>query len=180
MIIRHLLLGSTALLSVLSILGSLIWWIGSATSAPLQTRKVPLFQHFSVLRRKLQTASKLWSSEAAQPKPNSSSARDRDLQLGEPDVMTGLSPVVNRAIIDLVTGAGIDSSQIMAEFGIKYVFLARPFNKDLVRTLMALVALQELHALLKELLGKLRELWLTYHSCRRMELFIHSKRTSWR
>lgn len=132
---RHLLLGSTALLSVLSILGSLIWWIGSATSAPLQTRKSSALPAFLSAEAQTTDRFKTLVIRSSATETKFFIARDRDLQLGEPDVMTGLSPVVNRAIIDLVTGAGIDSSQIMAEFGIKYVFLARPFNKDLVRTI---------------------------------------------
>ncbi|MFM1789048.1 MAG: hypothetical protein RLZZ12_397 [Actinomycetota bacterium] len=132
---RHLLLGSTALLSVISILGSLIWWIGSATSAPLQTRKSSALPAFLSAEAQTTDRFKTLVIRSSATKTKFFIARDRDLQLGDPDVMTGLSPVVNRAIIDLVTGAGIDSSQIMAEFGIKYVFLARPFNKDLVRTI---------------------------------------------
>jgi hypothetical protein len=132
---RHLLLGSTALLSVLSILGSLIWWIGSATSAPLQTRNSSALPAFLSAEAQTTDRFKTLVIRSSATETKFFIARDRDLQLGEPDVMTGLSPVVNRAIIDLVTGAGIDSSQIMAEFGIKYVFLARPFNKDLVRTI---------------------------------------------
>jgi hypothetical protein len=62
-------------------------------------------------------------------------ARDSDLKLGEPDVITGLSPIVTKAINDLVSGSGVSSSQVFAEFGIRYIFMARPLNDDLVRTI---------------------------------------------
>jgi GT2 family glycosyltransferase len=132
---RHLLLGGTALLSIFSLLGSIIWWIGSATSAPLQTRTSSALPAFLSAEAQTVERFKTLVIRSSATETKFFVARDRDLHLGEPDVTTGLSPVVNRAIVDLVTGAGIDSSQIMAEFGIKYVFLARPFNRDLVRTI---------------------------------------------
>ncbi len=132
---RHFLLGSISLLSIISLLGSITWWIGSATSAPLQSKKSSALPAFLSAEAQTQERFKTLVIRASQQETTFFVARDRDLHLGEADVTTGLSPVVNRAIVDLVTGAGIDSSQIMAEFGIKYVFLARPFNKDLVRTI---------------------------------------------
>jgi hypothetical protein len=132
---RHFLLGGTSLLSIISLLGSVIWWIGSATSAPLQARQNSALPAFLSAEAQTEERFKTLVINSSPTETKFFVARDRDLSLGEPDVTTGLSPVVNNAIVDLVTGAGIDSSQIMAEFGIKYVFLSRPFNKDLVRTI---------------------------------------------
>ncbi|MBU3716670.1 MAG: hypothetical protein FGM63_06545 [Candidatus Nanopelagicaceae bacterium] len=132
---RHLLLGSTSLLSIISLLASVVWWIGSASSAPLQTKERSALPAFLSVEAQTDERFKTLVINSSLTETKFFVARERDLYLGEPDITTGLSPVVNKAIINLVTGAGIDSSQIMAEFGIKYVFLARPFNKDLVRTI---------------------------------------------
>ena len=132
---RHFLLGSISLLTIISFLGSIIWWIGSATSAPLQSKKSSALPAFLSAEAQTSERFKTLVIRSSTSETTFFIARDRDLHLGEADVTTGLSPVVNRAIVNLVTGAGIDSSQILAEFGIKYVFLARPFNKDLVRTI---------------------------------------------
>ena len=132
---RHLLLGSTSLLSIISLLASMVWWIGSAASAPLQTKERSALPAFLSVEAQTDERFKTLVINSSQTETRFFVARERDLYLGEPDITTGLSPVVNESIINLVTGAGIDSSQIMAEFGIKYVFLARPFNKDLVRTI---------------------------------------------
>jgi GT2 family glycosyltransferase len=132
---RHLLLGITSLLSIVSLLGSVVWWIGSTASAPLQTKERSALPAFLSVEAQTDERFKTLVINSSSAETRFFVARDRDLHLGEPDITTGLSPIVNKAIIDLVTGAGIDSSQIMAEFGIKYVFLARPFNKDLVRTI---------------------------------------------
>ena len=37
--------------------------------------------------------------------------------------------------MDLVSGSGVNSSKVFAEFGIRYVFMARPVNEELVRTI---------------------------------------------
>ena len=132
---RHLLLGSVSLLTLVSFLGSIIWWIGSATNAPLQSKTASALPAFLSAQAQTEERFKTLVIRSSPRETTFFVARDRDLHLGEADVTTGLSPVVNRAIVNLVTGAGIDSSQIMAEFGIKYVFLARPVNKDLVRTI---------------------------------------------
>ena len=130
---RHLLLGGISLLSLFSLLASVVWWIGSASSVPLQSKAKSALPAF--LSAEAQTDERFKTLVIKSSPTNTSYfiVRDKDLHLGEADVIAGLSPVVNRAIVDLVTGAGIDSSQIMAEFGIKYVFLARPLNQDLVR-----------------------------------------------
>ena len=132
---RHLLLGGTSLLSIVTLLGSIVWWIGGATSVPLQNRASSALPAFLSAEAQTEERFKALVINSSPTETKFFVARDRDLHLGEPDVTTGLSPVVNQAIVDLVTGAGIDSSQVLAEFGIKYVFLARPFNKDLVRTI---------------------------------------------
>jgi len=132
---RHFLLSSISLLTLISFLGSIFWWIGSASSAPLQSKQSSALPAFLSAEAQTNERFKTLVIRSSASETTFFVARDRDLHLGEADVTTGLSPVVNRAIVNLVTGAGIDSSQIMAEFGIKYVFLARPFNKDLVRTI---------------------------------------------
>jgi GT2 family glycosyltransferase len=132
---RHFLLSSISLLTLVSFLGSIFWWIGSASSAPLQSKQSSALPAFLSAEAQTNERFKTLVVRSSASETTFFVARDRDLHLGEADVTTALSPVVNRAIVNLVTGAGIDSSQIMAEFGIKYVFLARPFNKDLVRTI---------------------------------------------
>lgn len=132
---RHLLLGSIASISVLSVLASLIWWVGTPQNAPLQSKSAAALPAFLSANAQTDERFKTLVIRNESNQIRFFIARDQDLKLGEADVMVGLSPDVNRAIVNLVTGAGIDSSQVLAEFGIRYVFLAKPFNEDLVRTI---------------------------------------------
>lgn len=131
---RHLLLGGVSIISLVSVVGSIIWWISTASSAPLQSRESSALPAF--LSANAQTEDK-YKTLVIRSDANRISyfiARDGDLQLGDPDVISGLAPQVNKAIVNLVTGAGIDSSKVLADFGVRYVFLAQPFSEDLVRT----------------------------------------------
>jgi GT2 family glycosyltransferase len=132
---RHIMLGFTALLAAFSVLTSAVWWSASAVNTPVQSKQKSALPAF--LSASAQTVDKFKTLVLRnnQGRINYFVARDSDLKLGQPDVITGLSPVVAKAINDLVTGSGVTSSQVFAEFGIRYIFLARPLDDDLVRTI---------------------------------------------
>ena len=132
---RHILLGATSAIAVISSVLSIGWWVTSANSAPLQKQTQSALPAF--LRASAQTEDKFKTLvfRASDNKVRYFIAREGDLRIGEPDVITGLTPKVNKAVIDLVSGSGVSSSGVFAEFGIKYLFMARPVNEDLVRTI---------------------------------------------
>ena len=132
---RHILLGATSAIAVISSVLSIGWWVTSANSAPLQKQTQSALPAF--LRASAQTEDKFKTLvfRASDNKVRYFIAREGDLRIGEPDVITGLTPKVNKAVIDLVSGSGVSSSGVFAEFGIKYLFMARPINEDLVRTI---------------------------------------------
>lgn len=132
---RHILLGATSAIAVISSVLSIGWWVTSANSAPLQKQTQSALPAF--LRASAQTEDKFKTLvfRASDNKVRYFIAREGDLRIGEPDVITGLTPKVNNAVIDLVSGSGVSSSGVFAEFGIKYLFMARPVNEDLVRTI---------------------------------------------
>ena len=132
---RHLLLGAGTILSAFSIFASLTWWVVTPSSAPLQRSEKSALPAF--LSAQAQTTERFKTLVIRSEKGRISYfiARDKDLQLGDPDVTVGLSPVVNSSIVELVTGTGIDSSRVLAEFGIRYVFLAKPVDEGLVKTI---------------------------------------------
>jgi GT2 family glycosyltransferase len=132
---RHILLTITSVLATFSVLTSAVWWVTSGTNAPLQTKEKAALPAF--LSASAQTVDKYKTLVIRNTESGIRFfvARDSDLKLGEPDVITGLSPVVNQAVVELVSGAGITSSQAFAEFGIRYIFMPKPLNEDLVRTI---------------------------------------------
>jgi len=132
---RHFLLGSVSTISILSIALSIPWLIATSNEAPLQSKTRDALPAFLTVGAQTEERFKTLVIRSENDQTTFFIARDSDLILGEPDVLVGLSLVVNKSIVDLVTGAGIDSSKVLADFGIRYIFLARPLNDDLVRTI---------------------------------------------
>ena len=65
-------------------------------------------------------------------------SRGSDITLGEPDVAPTQDPAIAKAVIELADGSGLTTSKTFAEFGIKYLFVKNPIDKDIVRTIDAL------------------------------------------
>lgn len=132
---RHIMLGVTSVLAAFSVLSSTVWWVSNGAKSPLQTKERSALPAF--LSASAQTIDKYKTLVLRSSGSDITYfiARDSDLKLGQPDVITGLSPVISKAITDLVTGSGVTSSQAFAEFGIRYIFMAKPINVDLVRAI---------------------------------------------
>ena len=132
---RHILLGAISALATFSVLMSLGWWISTSGSAPLQSGKKSALPAFLSASAQTIERYKTLVIRKDAGEIRYFIARDRDLQLGDPDITVGLVPSVENAIVDLVTGVGTDSSQVFAEFGIRYIFLAAPTDQTLTRTI---------------------------------------------
>ena len=132
---RHILLGATSVISAISLAASVGWWITSATSAPVREQTRSALPAFLSASAQTEDRFKTLVFRVSGNKIRYFIARDGDLKIGEPDVITGLTPQVNKAVIDLVSGSGVSSSSVFAEFGIKYLFMSRPVNEELVRTI---------------------------------------------
>ena len=61
--------------------------------------------------------------------------RGSDLQIGDPDVTAAVPKAVSSAVIDLLSGAGITSSKDLGAQGIQYVYLKKPVDENIARTI---------------------------------------------
>jgi hypothetical protein len=61
--------------------------------------------------------------------------RGSDLQIGDPDVTVAVPKAVSSAVIDLLSGAGITSSKDLGAQGIQYVYLKKPVDENIARTI---------------------------------------------
>jgi len=60
-------------------------------------------------------------------------SRGNDLQLGDPDVVVALPPVLDDSIRGLVTGTLPTAGPVIGSFGIQYVFLTNPVDEAIAR-----------------------------------------------
>ena len=132
---RHILLAAISALTIFSVVGSMFWWVLTSGSAPLQANQKSALPAFLSVNAQTDERYKTLVLRYEGEQIRYFIARDQDLSLGEPDVMNALSRVVTKAIDDLVTGSGVTSSQVLAQFGIRYIYLARPYDEELTRTI---------------------------------------------
>ena len=132
---RHILLALISALTAFSVLGSMFWWAATSSNAPLQRNAKSTLPAFLSVSAQTEERYKTLVLKYKGDQIQYFMARDRDLELGEPDVMNALSGDVTQAVEKLIGGSGITSSQVLAQFGIRYIFLARPFQEELTRTI---------------------------------------------
>ena len=62
-------------------------------------------------------------------------ARGGDVTLGQPDIAPSESKEISKAVREISDGSGLNSGQVLAQNGIKYLFFAKPLDKAIVRTI---------------------------------------------
>jgi hypothetical protein len=61
--------------------------------------------------------------------------RGGDLQLGDPDMSSSTPAPIQQAISDLVSGTGTNSSAVLGQYGVQYIFIKNPADVALIRTI---------------------------------------------
>ena len=61
--------------------------------------------------------------------------RGFDLEIGDPDVAVAMPKAIKTAVVELISGASINSSQIFGAFGIQYIFFKNPVDENIARTI---------------------------------------------
>ena len=132
---RHILLGLISIVTIFAVLGSMLWWSLSSSSSPLQVRQKSALPAFLSVSAQTEERFRTLVLRDDGKQLRYFITRDQDLSLGEPDVVNQLPKEITGAMEDLVIGSGVQSSQVLAQFGIRYLFLSRPYQEDLVRTI---------------------------------------------
>lgn len=130
---RHVLGGLVIATTVLYGLGAGIWAVTAGTLSPVQANRQPVLPAFLALNPGMKT---LVLRNLAERKTNSPSffvARESDAILGDPDMTPSNSPAIESAVRDIVDGSGLNSSRVLAAYGITYLFMTNPVSSQLVR-----------------------------------------------
>ena len=132
---RHILTLSISIVSLLSLLVTTSWWVTLGADSLVRSghqAKLPAYISASG-----ETPSR-YKTLVISSQKNSIKyfiARDKSLELGDADPLYDVDSKVNQAVADLVSGVGVSSSQVLGNFGIRYLFLSQPIDQDLVRTI---------------------------------------------
>lgn len=119
----------------LSLLISMVWWIGPGANGPLRAESAFSVPEFITANASTEERYKSLVLSQRDGRLYFYIVRDRELELGDSDLIYGSSRTIDDAIAGLVTGVGIDTSIILGQNGIRYLFLAAPYNRGLARTI---------------------------------------------
>ena len=61
--------------------------------------------------------------------------RGSDLEIGDPDVAVAIPTAIKTAVVELISGASVNSSQVFGAFGIKYIYFKNPVEENIARTI---------------------------------------------
>jgi GT2 family glycosyltransferase len=133
--LRHIATLVMALSVAVSLLASIIWWVGPGANGPLRAEKELSVPEFITANATTEERFKSLILRQREGRLFYYVVRDRELELGDSDLIYGSSRRIDEAVSGLVTGVGIDTSIILGQNGIRYLFLASPYNKGLARTI---------------------------------------------
>jgi hypothetical protein len=130
-ILAALLLFITALYSILT----LGWSLSAGASSPVQSSRSTVMPAFLSIEKDTKTLVLREVGSIGAKSIQYYISRGKDISLGEPDVAPPQTAQIAVAAQALIDGSGISSSKVFADFGIKYVFVKSPFDRNIIRTI---------------------------------------------
>lgn len=132
---RHFAAAAIAISVLLTSLSSIIWWLGPGAGGPVKSEETFAVPAFIIANATTQERYKSLLIREREGRLLYWVVRDKPLEIGDSDIVYGSSEPIEEAVAGLVTGAGIESSSILGDYGIRYLFLTQPVNKSLARTI---------------------------------------------
>jgi len=132
---RHIL--AALLLSITAIysMAAVGWSITAGATSPVQSSRDTVMPAFLSAEKDTKT---LVLREVGSTDSKSIQfyiSHGKDIALGEPDIAPPQLKEIATAAQALIDGSGTSSSEVFADFGIKYVFVKSPFDQDVIRTI---------------------------------------------
>ena len=132
---RHILAALLLIATGVYSIAALGWSLTAGATSPVQSSRSTVMPAFLTAEKDTKTIvlREIGSSDAKSIQFYIS--RGKDITLGEPDVAPKQLSEISIAVQALIDGSGISSSEVFADFGIKYVFVKLPFGRDVIRTI---------------------------------------------
>ena len=124
-----------ALFAAISILATGTWAVTSGANSAVASGKSEIVPAFIASLSDTPIRPKTLVLGKNEDQLNYFITRGSDLQIGDPDVAARSPKAVSDAVIDLLSGAGISSSKTLGSFGIQYLYLRKPIDENIARTI---------------------------------------------
>jgi hypothetical protein len=132
---RHVAIASVLGLTIFYSVTAISWLVSAGADSPLRTTSKKVLPAFLAIEKDAKTV-------VLRPYRNNGDvtlsyyiSRGRPVTLGEPDVAPANKVALSQAIEGLVDNTGVASSAVLADYGIKYVFLKNPVLEDVAQTI---------------------------------------------
>jgi GT2 family glycosyltransferase len=147
---RHI---STAILSTVAIYSTValsLWWVFPGADSPTRAGNLQIIPPFVAAATAGEERSRTLILQSQQSDLGTSVSyallRERDLYFGEMDLMYKEDPVISKIVSEIVDGAGEYPSEQLANYGVRYVFLNEPVDKEVARKIDGVGGLVRLSA----------------------------------
>lgn len=130
---RHILAGLAIAGTLVYSLSASAWVVAAGARSPVHANQTSILPPFLAVTPGVKT---LVLRNIAHGKTVTFSffiARESDAVLGDPDLAPANSLDVDTAVREIVDGTGINSSKVLAGYGIKYLFMKNPVDTQLAR-----------------------------------------------
>lgn len=130
---RHVLAGLAIASTVLYGLSASAWAVTAGTHSPVHANQPSILPPFLAVTPGVKTLVLRNISSGKTETISFFVARESDALLADPDLAPSNSADVEAAVREIVDGTGINSSKVLAAYGIKYLFMKNPVDSQLAR-----------------------------------------------
>jgi GT2 family glycosyltransferase len=130
---RHVLAGLALGGTLLYSFSAAAWVVTAGTHSPVHANQPTILPPFLAVTPGVKTLVLRDISNGKRQTFSFFIARESDAVLGDPDLAPVDSAAVETAVREIVDGSGINSSKVLAGYGIKYLFMNNPVNTQLAR-----------------------------------------------
>lgn len=130
---RHILAGLVVASTLLYTGAASAWVVSIGADSPVKANQGPVLPAFLAVMPDVKTLVLRSSDSGGLPSLAFFIAREDDALLGDPDVAPPTSPIIDKAVREMVDGSGLTSSKVLSAHGIKYLFMKNPVDNQVVR-----------------------------------------------
>lgn len=130
---RHILAGLAIASTLIYSLSASAWVVTAGANSPVHAHQPSILPPFLAVTPGVKTLVLRNISIGKTDTISFFIARESDAMLGDPDLAPSNSADVEAAVREIVDGTGINSSKVLAAYGIKYLFMKNPVDTQLAR-----------------------------------------------
>ena len=132
---RHILAGLAIASTILYSLSASVWALSTGAQSPVRANQPSVLPPFLAITPGVKTLVLRNISTGKTDTISFFIARESDALLADPDLAPANSSDVEVAVREIVDGTGINSSKVLAGYGIKYLFMKKPVDSQLARAI---------------------------------------------